>query len=46
MKLPFATTEHFPDGDIGLNIWDGENWERHKFQSWDELEVFLWQRKS
>lgn len=45
IPLPHMTTEPYDDG-IGLNIWDGETWERHKFGSWDELEVFLWQRKS
>ncbi len=41
MILPFATTEHFPDGDIGLNIFDGDHWERHKLKSWDEVEIEL-----
>jgi hypothetical protein len=42
MVGPLMTEEKYADGDIGLNVWDGEDrWERFKFKTREEFEIKL-----
>ncbi len=42
---PHITTEILPDGKVQLNSFDGDHWERQKFDTWEELEIHIWQMR-
>lgn len=40
------TTEDLPNGKFQLNIWDEGHWDRHQFDTKDEMEIYAHQRRT